>query len=439
ACVAAVFAAGPAGDPVLMTVAGKDVPLSEFQYLYNKNNNQQLEPITPAKYLDMFVDYKLKVADAEAAGIDTTAAFRAEYAQYRDELAKPYMRDQWVTDSLVMEAYGHYADDVTVSHIMLPATQAGHDRADSLLREIRAGHTTFADAATAFSMDAPSAAKGGRMGNVVPGRYPWVFEKTAYDTPAGAVSEPVNSGFGWHLIKVDARRPSQGEVHAAHILRMTRGLSPEQAAREREIIDSLHTVAASGADFADLATRFSQDPGSARRGGDLGWFARGMMVQPFDSISFALPEGGLSEPFATDFGWHIIYKYGSRNARDLDQMRPQIEKAMERDDRGTAAERSYATRMIARHGGSVAAWQPAVQAVLATAEGPLDSVVASPALAAVDAFTIDGRTVALAAVAPRLAGVVTSPDVAATTLAAVDEAGLAALSDAALALARAER
>ncbi len=438
ACITAVFAARPAADPVLMTVAGKDVPLSEFQYLYNKNNNQQLEPISPARYLDMFVDYKLKVADAEAAGIDTTAAFRAEYAQYRDELAKPYLRDQWVADSLVMVAYGHYADDVTVSHIMLPGTPAGRERADSLRAEILAGRVPFAAAAAAFSMDAHSAARGGLMGNVVPGRYPWAFEEAAYDTPAGEISEPVNSGLGWHLIKVEARRPSQGEVHAAHILRMTRGLSPEQVARERELIDSLHTAAAAGADFAELASRFSQDPGSARKGGDLGWFARGVMVQPFDSISFALPEGGLSEPFATDFGWHIIYKYGSRNARDIDQMRPLIEKAMERDERGTAAERHFAERMIALHGGSVAAWQPAVAAVLATAEGPLDSIVASPSLAGVEAYSIDGHTVALAAVAPRLAGVVTAPDVASTTLAAVDRAVRDALAADALEQARNE-
>ncbi len=438
ACITAVFAAKPSSDPVLLNVAGKDVHLSEFQYLYNKNNNQQLEPITPAGYLDMFVDYKLKVADAEAAGIDTTAAFRNEYAQYRDELAKPYLRDQWVTDSLVLEAYGHYADDVTVSHIMLPSTPGSKERIDSIRREILAGHTSFAAAAVAFSVDAPSAAKGGRMGNVVPGRYPWAFEKAAYDTPVGSLSEPVNSGFGWHIIRVDARRPSQGEVHAAHILRMTRGMNPEQVAREREIIDSLHSVAASGTDFAELASKYSQDPGSARKGGDLGWFARGVMVQPFDSISFALPAGGLSEPFATDFGWHIIYKYGSRNARDLDQLRPQIEKAMERDDRGTAAERSYAARMIALHHGAEAAWQPAVTAVLATAEGPLDSLVASPSLASVAAFTIDGTTATLSSVAPRLAGVVTSPDVASTTMAAVEQAVKAALSDAALDCARAE-
>ncbi|MBP3590579.1 MAG: peptidylprolyl isomerase, partial [Muribaculaceae bacterium] len=164
-------------DPVLMTVAGKDVRLSEFKYLYNKNNNQQLEPLTIDRYVDMFVDYKLKVADAEAAGIDTTATFRTEYTQYRDELAKPYLRDNAVADSLMQEAYSHYADQVQVSHIMLPATEAGHRQADSLRTVITAGKLGFEDAARRFSTDRYSSGRGGRMGAVTPGHFPWAFEK----------------------------------------------------------------------------------------------------------------------------------------------------------------------------------------------------------------------------------------------------------------------
>lgn len=416
-------------DPVLMNVAGKNVSLSEFQYLYNKNNNQQLEPLTIDRYLDMFVDYKLKVADAEAAGLDTTATFRAEYMQYRDELAAPYLRDAAVADSLVAEAYAHYADDVRVSHIMLPATPDAKQRIDSLRAAIVGGEATFEEAATRYSMDQGSAIRGGRMGSVTPGRFPWAFEKAAYDTPVGTVSEPVNSGFGWHLIRVDSRKASEGEVHAAHILRMTQGKSAEQVQAERALIDSLYTVAASGADFADLAKRFSQDPGSARRGGDLGWFGRGVMVQPFDSISFALPDGGLSTPFATSFGWHIIYKEASRRGRSLEELRPDIEKAMARDDRASAPEREFTRRMVASLGGRVnaAALEP-VAAALATASGPLDSVLMSPALASLKAYEINGRSVALGSVAPRVAGVVTSPSDAVVMLGAVRDAVDAAMN-----------
>ena len=94
-------------DPVLMNVAGKDVHLSEFEYLYNKNNTQQVQPQSIDDYLGMFIDYKLKVADAEAAGIDTTKAFKDEFNKFRNELSEPYMRDEAKLDSMVNEVYAH--------------------------------------------------------------------------------------------------------------------------------------------------------------------------------------------------------------------------------------------------------------------------------------------------------------------------------------------
>ena len=379
-------------DPVLMNVAGKNVTLSEFQYLYNKNNNQQLEPLTRERYLDMFVDYKLKVADAEAAGLDTTATFRAEYLQYRDELASPYLRDNAVAEQLVNEAFSHYGETVQVSHIMLPANASGKALADSLRSEIAAGHTTFEAAARAYSVDKPSAARGGMMGNVAPARFPWPFEKAAYDTAEGAVSEPVNSGFGWHLIRVESRKPSEGE-----------------------------------------------GPGSARRGGDLGWFGRGVMVQPFDSISFVLPDGGISEPFETAFGYHIIYKEAARKGRSLDELRPEIEKAMERDNRAAAPERAYTDRAVDAQKGRVnAATLERVAAALGSTQLTLDTLLMSPELAALTAYEINGHKVALAAVAPRLAGVETTPLGATMSLQAVKDAVEAAMREEALDNARDE-
>lgn len=436
ACAAGALAAPK--DPVLMKVAGKDVKLSEFKYLYNKNNNQQLEPLTIDRYVDMFVDYKLKVADAEAAGIDTTAAFRREYIQYRDDLARPYLRDNAVADSLLQEAFSHYAEDVRVSHIMLPATAAGRLRADSLRAELLAGRLAFADAARRFSTDRYSSSRGGLMGTVVPGRFPWAFEKVAYDTPVGRISEPVNSGFGWHLVRVDSRTPAEGEVHAAHILRMTRGLSEAEASRARIDIDSLYAVAvANPAGFADLARRHSQDPGSGRNGGDLGWFGRGMMVQPFDSIAFALPDSAISRPFKTDFGWHIICKLGSRKGRTFDELRPAIEKAMERDERATAPERVFADREVSRmHGRIDDAGMQALAAALASAEGPLDSLLLTPSIARLTAFSLDGRRESLGALAPRLAGVAAVPAEASASLDAVRAAAADAMREAAVDAAR---
>lgn len=332
-------------DPVLMTVNGRQVPLSEFEYLYKKNNSQQLQPQTIDEYVDMFVNYKLKVADAEAAGLDTTAAFRQELNKYCNDLARPYLRDKALEDSLAKASYDHMLEAVTVSHIMIPSGQSPADldnaysTLDSLRNAIISGKTTFEDAAQQYSVDRASKVRGGLMGVVVPGRFPWTFEDMAYNTPVGQISPVVNSGFGLHLIRVEKREPAKGEVHAAHILKLTRDMPEDKVAAVKESIDSIYkVVTAPGADFAEVATRESQDPGSARKGGDLGWFTSGTMVQPFDSISFAMADGEISEPFKTSFGYHIIKRYEHRGIAPFEDMREQILKQMERDQRGTMPE-----------------------------------------------------------------------------------------------------
>ncbi|MDE6336924.1 MAG: hypothetical protein K2L34_10195, partial [Muribaculaceae bacterium] len=120
-----VFAlAMTAKDPVIMTVNGVDVPRSEFEYLYHKNSQQQLSPQPLKEYAEMFKVYKLKVADAKASGIDTTSAFRKEMAQYRRELAQPYLTDSLFLNRLVEEAAERSKEEVETSHIMLSKTRS---------------------------------------------------------------------------------------------------------------------------------------------------------------------------------------------------------------------------------------------------------------------------------------------------------------------------
>ena len=117
--LASVSLMGQSADPVLMKVNGKDVKMSEFEYLYNKNNSQQVQKQSIDEYVDMFVTYKLKVADAEAAGIDTTAAFINEFKGHRNELATPYLEDKTILERLMNEAYARMHEEVNVSHLML--------------------------------------------------------------------------------------------------------------------------------------------------------------------------------------------------------------------------------------------------------------------------------------------------------------------------------
>lgn len=327
-------------DPVLMNVAGKDVRLSEFEYLFHKNNSQQVQPQSIDDYVGMFVDYKLKVADAEAAGIDTTAAFIGEFTQFRDELSEPYMRDNAVLENMIQQAYDHMKEELYVSHIMLPADK--NQLMDSLRNAIVEGKAKFEDVAREYSIDKPSAKQGGRMGYVVPNRFPWDFEKAAFDTPVGQISPVVNSGFGIHIIRPESRRPARGEVSAAHILRVTRNASDSIKARQKQLIDSIYSeVKADPSKFEDLARRLSEDPGSARNGGSLGWFGPGVMVHEFDSVSFSLPVGQISTPFSTAFGWHIIKKTDERGIGSFADNRDKILKAIENSPRANAPRDAY--------------------------------------------------------------------------------------------------
>lgn len=190
------------------------MPRSEFEYSYNKNNTDGvIDKKSVDEYVDLFINYKLKVQAALDAHIDTTAAFRSEFAQYRDQQVLP----TFVTDAdMLVEAQKVY--DQTVESI-------GPD----------------------------------------------------------------------------------GLVMASHILM----LIPQKATQEQQDeakrrIDSVYTALKAGADFEALAKQVSQDPGSAARGGMLGWFSRNQMVKEFEDAAFALQPGEMSQPVLSPFGWHII-------------------------------------------------------------------------------------------------------------------------------------
>lgn len=338
-----------------MTVNGVDVPKSEFEYLYHKNSQQQLAPQPLEDYVEMFVNYRLKVADAMAAGIDTTAAFRQEMDQYRHDLAAPYMTDSVYLDKLVAEAYGRSREEVPASHIMIfkaPSAEANATavaKLDSIRNVVMAGGD-FAEMARLYSQDRGSNSRGGSLGYITAGRYPYTFELTAYSIKPGEVSEVIESPVAYHIVKTGDHRPARGTVRASHILIMDQKGTPEESAARKARIDSIYEVLkASPSKFEDMAMRYSDDKGSARQGGLLQWFGSGMMVQEFDSVAFALPVGQISEPFRTQFGWHIINKIDRKDPPSLDEMRAQeIARIMNPQDERCALVKKNQTAQLAQ-------------------------------------------------------------------------------------------
>lgn len=333
--VSAIALAFAAKDPVIMTVNGEDVPKSEFEYLYNKNSQQQINPQTLEEYVEMFKLYKMKVADARAEGLDTMASFIRETEQYRHELAAPYLADSVYINQLVDAAYDRSKEEVEARHIMLFKTRDSkrnrelRHKADSLRAELlRTGD--FEGIARKNSEDRGSLTKGGRMGWISANSYPQEFEDVAFTLPEGQISEVIETPMGYHILKGGKHRKARGKVLAAHILKLTQAKGPEDKVKAKHDIDSLYNVVKGHPElFATVAQANSDDKASARNGGQLPWFGAGEMIEAFDSVAFALKNGEISEPLETEFGWHIIYRMDAKDIPSANEIKPQIIKQMQ--------------------------------------------------------------------------------------------------------------
>lgn len=416
AAIVTATAATRQADPVVMTVNGKDIRQSEFEYLYNKNNLQQVTPQTIDEYVDMFVVYKLKVADAEAAGIDTTAAFRDEFNGYCAELSAPYLRDSLVEKRLIDEAYARMSTSRCVSHILLPLgntldeRNANRQRLDSIRSAILAG-ADFGEMALKYSIDRSAQRNHGNLGYIMANTFPYPFEKAAYDTPLGEISPVIEDApYGYHIIKVTDERPAVGEVSARHILKLTQGLSPEDAAVKKAQIDSIATLLKNGADFEELARKESEDPGSARQGGNLGFFGRGVMVPEFENAAYSLKPGEISDPFATAYGYHIVQTLEFKPLPTFDEARKNIEAVMARDERSRLPQKEFLAALRSECG--VAVDESAVTEAYSIIDGASTQADAMTSLEASSALLarFPGRDIHVSDVASRMARMQQFPD-----------------------------
>ena len=353
-------------DKVLMTINGEDIMASEFLYIYEKNNQEtSLEKKTMDEYLDLFVNFKLKVTEAMAQGVDTTEAFKKELAGYRAQATPKYLQDNDAIDSLVVLSYNRMAKIRKASHIAvqcpMDADSATVAAAEAKINELRERVTVglpkevkkgrkkvtvcepegFAEVAVLYSEEPSAKQTKGALGWIQPFRYVYSFEDAVYTTPVGEVTPVFRSPYGFHIAKVEGERDFE-EVRASHIMKMTPMGDIQRMADAQVAMDSIYQLAIQDTtDFAALAQANSEDRGSAMRGGDLGWFGRGAMVQPFEDITFDLEIGAISKPFQTRFGIHISKLHEKRGIQPLDSMRAQILRQVQRDQRMQIAEQSF--------------------------------------------------------------------------------------------------
>ena len=325
---------------VLIQLEEDQITLDEFKHIFNKNNDGVvIDKAYLDEYIELFINFKLKVKEAKNLGFDTVTTFISELEGYRKQLAKPYLRDDQFNEELFDEALERIQFDINASHILVNINDENNDEAltkiSNIRREILNGKISFKDAAKKYSDDKSAKDNDGNLGYFTAFMMVYDFETAAYNTEIGELSRPVKTKYGYHLIKVNDRRKAVGERKVAHIMfKIGKNSSEIKINEAKEKIYKTYELLQNGESFAEVAERFSEDRSTAVKGGVLPPFGVGKMVSEFENIAFKLLNpGDFSIPFKTNFGWHIVMLIEDFPIELNDDLYLKVKTGIERDSR----------------------------------------------------------------------------------------------------------
>lgn len=339
-CATTVFSQNK--KEVLMTIEGKPVYASEFKRVYLKNLDlvQDESQKDIDGYLQLFIDYKLKIAEAEAQGLDEESLYKSEFSKYRDQLSRNYLFEDKITDELAKEAYERGKEEVSASHILIKVdyesvprdTLVAYNKLNSI-RERAVKGEDFTQLAKIYSEEPGAKESGGNLGYFSVFNMVYPFENAAYNTKVGEISKIIRTSFGYHILKVNDRRAKLPKIAVAHIM-----ISDKKGARTfnpEERINEIYTMLKQGESFESLATQFSDDKNSAVKGGKLNPFTKGdLRASEFENAAYDLKNiGDISKPVKTDFGWHIIRLDEKLPVETFEQQKETLEKKVTEGDR----------------------------------------------------------------------------------------------------------
>jgi peptidyl-prolyl cis-trans isomerase SurA len=341
----------------LLTIGDEKTSVSDFLRIYQKNNVQTevIDQKSLDEYLELYINFKLKVKEAEDLGLDTLKSFIDELGGYRTQLTKPYFIDEEVNQKLLEEAYNRKTMDLRASHILIKVSETAMPedtlQAYNKILEIRnqaiAGKD-FGDLAEEHSEDPSS-----RDMEAIPGKRPfrkgnrgdlgyftvfdmvYQFENGAYNTELDQVSEIIRTQFGYHIIKVSDKKAAMGSATVAHIFKaVPADAKPEDAEKAHESILSAYEELKNGSTFEMVAKKYSDDRGSKEKGGELPPFGVNRMVPEFIAeISQIENPGDFSKPVLTQYGWHIIKLIELNPPAPFDKEESKLKDRLQRDAR----------------------------------------------------------------------------------------------------------
>ena len=333
----------------LFKVNDSVVLIDEFNRVFNKNielidekNQKDFD-----SYLNLLVNYKIKLAEAYELGYHEDPKYKSELNKYTKQLQNTYLTDKETEDRYLLEAYDRTKLEVNVSHILIRIesdnidTIQVYNKLNSLRNSF--GNSTTDEFKKKYNQDNLMIVED--LGYFSVFKMIYDFENVAYNTPVGEVSEPFRTQFGFHILKVNDKRNSLGEVTVGHI--MTYKSKTDAQERINNIYDSIQ----SGKSFEYLAKKYSEDKNSSFKGGRLNPFSSGQINSiPFENAAFNLDtDNNISEPVETKYGWHIIKLYNKENVKDFDQIKFELLNKLKKSSRFNKITDSFYSFLLKRY------------------------------------------------------------------------------------------
>ena len=336
------------GD-ILFKINNQPVLAEEFIRVYNKNieliEDKSQKDID--NYLELYINYKLKLSDAYLRKLDQKDTYKSELNKYYRQLESSFLTDKISEEKLILEAYDRTKQEVNVSHILIRIDEDNNDtiniynrvlnlrksllknNIDSLIETYHNGKDIIIENLGYFSAF----------------KMIYKFENIAYNTKVGEVSMPFRTRFGYHILKVNDKRPSLGEITVGHIMTYKNN----QGAKEK--IYSLYDSIYNGSNFELLAKKYSEDKNTSYKGGRLNPFSSGQLNSPeFENMAFSLKnQNETSLPFETKIGWHIIKFYSKSKLKPIAEMKPVLSNKIKRNSRSTIISDSFYQMLLDKY------------------------------------------------------------------------------------------
>ena len=336
----------------ILTINGNKVYKSEFEQIYWKNKKEKLATKEDLdEYIDLFINFKLKVLAAEKLGLDTMNKFINELNGYKIQLEKPYLIDTAINEALIKEAYFRTINEIEASHIMIKVsptsspldTLKAWKTIDSISKVLANTKSSFGELAEELSHCPSGKMDKGNLGYFNAFKMVYPFENAAYNTTIGKVSPIVRTRFGYHLVKPHNLRKAKGRVKAAHIMIVCDSKKQSDCNNAKEKIHAIYSSIMNGESFEEIAKESSNDRKSAQKGGELGWISSGGNVYPsFENAVFNLiANNQISKPFQTPNGWHIVKRLDFENVKSYEDLRYELKNKIQKDARAQKTRSSF--------------------------------------------------------------------------------------------------